>query len=149
MRALHRSGWIFLLLVACLPTGPSTRDDFLRNRQRWEERRPAAYEFVFQRSSCECLPERTIPMQVTVREGRIDSVVELQTGEPISAETHGALRIDDLFALIQQAIDQGAYRISVSYDRDLGYPTSIVLDHDAQIADDEIEFSSRELRAVD
>jgi hypothetical protein len=136
------------MLAACLPTAPSGRDELRHNLGRWEARQPAAYEFVFQRSSCECLPEWTVPLRITVREGRITSVVDLSTGEAGSAEAHRAMSIDDLFSTIERAFDQGAYRVSVSYDRELGHPTSVFLDYGREGVDDEVAFSVGDLRAV-
>ena len=45
-----------------------------------------------------------------------------------------------LFDLIQEAIDQGAYSISVVYHPDLGYPASLGIDYDRRIADEEVGF---------
>ena len=133
----------------CLPTSPSEEDDFLRNRELWEASRPTTYEFIFQRSSCECLPEWTIAMKIVVNEGQIQSVASLSSGEEISGVTHRAQTIGELFAEIERALDQGAYHVDVTYDRQLGYPTSIFINQDQQHVDDEVSYTARDLRVVD
>jgi hypothetical protein len=145
--------YIFLLcaaslLSACSPTGVSDGDELQRNRERWEALRPASYEFSFQRSSCECLPEWTLPLRVTVEGGEIISVIDLQSGELVSAEATQALTISDLFELVQGALAQDAYQLLVTYDRSLGYPTFIRIDRHPQSVDDEVAISSGEFRAV-
>lgn len=138
-----------VFLSGCLPTGPSEWDELRRNQERWQAHQPTTYEFVLQRSCGECLPEATVPLLVTVHERRIRSVVKQQTGEPVSAEVSQAKRIEDLFTIVQSALEQRVYRLAVSYDPALGYPASISIDHDRQVVDDEIGYSARELRSVD
>jgi hypothetical protein len=138
-----------VLLAGCLPTGPSDWDELRRSQERWQARQPTTYAFVFQRSCGECLPEATVPLLITVHERQIRSVVNQQTGEPVSAEVYQPKRIEDLFAIVEAVLEQGAYRMSVSYDRNLGYPTSIFINYDRQMVDDEIGYSARELHAVD
>ena len=96
-----------MFLSGCVPTGPSEFDELRRNQERWQARQPATYEFVFQRS-CECLPTATVPLLITVHERQIRSVVKQQTGEPVSAEVYQAKRIEDLFAIVEEALEQGA-----------------------------------------
>ena len=55
--------------------------------------------------------------------------------------------VDDLFAMLQDAIDGGAVSITVEYERQLGYPTTAFIDYDALIADEEQGFAVSELTA--
>merc|ERR1712187_81012 len=45
--------------------------------------------------------------------------------------------LDKLFTIIQDAINANAFRVSVEYDEEHGYPTSIAIDYDEMIADEE------------
>jgi hypothetical protein len=107
-----------------MPTSPSQEDAYRRNRERWEALRPAAYEFVFQRLLCECLPGWTVPMRVPVREGPVQSIRAVQGDEVIPATPGLALSIEEIFDFIGRSIDQGALEVDVKYDRKLGYPSS-------------------------
>ena len=46
--------------------------------------------------------------------------------------------IDGVFDDIQQAIDQHAAQIQLSFDPTLGYPTAVFVDHSHQIVDEEL-----------
>jgi hypothetical protein len=134
------------MLAACLPTSPSEEEAYRRNRERWEALGPAAYEFVFQRSACECLLEWTVPMRVTVREAQIQSIRAVQSDDELPATPGLALSIEEIFDFIGRAIDQGARQVDVKYDRRLGYPSSAYINKGA--VDAQVRLSVTELRAV-
>jgi len=46
--------------------------------------------------------------------------------------------VDDLFDEIQNGIDRSAFAITVTYGKVYGNPTSIVIDYDEMIADEEL-----------
>jgi hypothetical protein len=46
--------------------------------------------------------------------------------------------VDDLFAEIERAITGGVYQLPADYHPTLGYPTMLVIDCDAQMADEEL-----------
>ncbi len=137
------------LVVGCgLLTGPDDQKEFERNLRRWESRGPSKYTFDFHRFGCECPPDFTIPLRITVEDREIQTVVNLRTGVLSAAETHQAMTVDELFLRIARALEQGAVHLSVVYDDELGYPTSISIDHDRKIADDEISYSVSALQVV-
>jgi len=45
--------------------------------------------------------------------------------------------IEELFALLARAVAAGAAQIDVEFDTILGYPTSLYIDQDRRIGDDE------------
>lgn len=139
---------LYLLLQSCLPTGVSDAEDLSRHRSLWERQGPPAYEFIYQRM-CECLPEHTMPMKINVREGQIRSVLNGHTGEELDPESHRALRIEELFALVQDALERGAHRVDVTYDPHYGYPVSIFVDDHPRMVDDEFQITAKDLRPVD
>lgn len=49
--------------------------------------------------------------------------------------------VEDMFALISDAIKNNAETITVEYDDELGYPTSVRIDQAAIMADEEISYS--------
>jgi hypothetical protein len=137
-----------LLLAGCLPTDPSDVDVLRNNRALWDATRPATYEYVLQRGSCECTPESMVPMRITVEGRQLRSVTHAGTGAPIDTEANQVRSVDDLFDLIANAHRQGAHLITVAYDRTLGYPNAIFIDYSRQVVDDEMTLNARELRAV-
>jgi len=81
------------------------------------------------------------PARVTVQNGRRISIAPAD-GNPKPLETDGRVfppydTVDDLFGVVQQAIDTRADRLDVEYDPVLGYPTEIEIDYIRLAADDE------------
>ena len=48
--------------------------------------------------------------------------------------------VEELFALLQDAVRRKAARIEVSYDERYGYPTELFIDYDERMADEETRF---------
>ncbi len=141
-----------VLVAACgsstpsAPTPPATADDREQTTAAlqsawavWSVSRPAAYRYTARRA-CFCL-ERG-PAVVTVRAGRVESVVDAVTGEPLPPERSQLYTtIDGLFALLFQAVEQQAWAIRASYDAHRGYPRDGYVDPSTRIADEELGFS--------
>ena len=51
--------------------------------------------------------------------------------------------VEELFALLQDAVRRNAARIEVSYDERYGYPTELFIDYDERMADEETRFVIR------
>ena len=115
-------------------------------RARWRAQGPARYEFEFSRI-CFCLLGGQ-PMTVTVRDGAVVAVVPV---EPLP-EGYPAPRVQDhytveqLFARIADAIERDAHRLSATYHPSLGYPTSVFIDYEENVADEEFGWSATNLR---
>jgi hypothetical protein len=134
---------------ACSPTAPDEAVELSVGMARWETVRPAAYELVLERTGCECLPEWLIPVRVTVQGHQVTSVVNEQTGEPVVTEIYHAMSVDELFDVIEDAIVRDADTLEVTYDRQLGYPTSISIDYDRNVADDELLITAHSLEPLE
>lgn len=110
-------------------------------RQRWQDADMDGYRMTLQRV-CFCpVPDYTGPFAVTVRDGEVASV--LLQGAGVDAER--GMSVDALFALIDDAYDRGAVEVEVKFDDELGYPTSIGIDYDFQMADEEIGYRVSDL----
>ena len=106
------------------------------------------YQYVSQRA-CECLPEFTEPIIVEVVDGAVESAVFERDLQPVSPELMGTLKtVDELFAVIQAAIDEGAYSIDVTYESETGVPRSIVIDYDQNAADEELYLDIRDFEVI-
>jgi len=57
-------------------------------------------------------------------------------------------RVDELFADVQQRLEQRTERIDVRYDPTFGYPRSIVVDIALMAADDEYSLTAGNLRRL-
>jgi uncharacterized protein DUF6174 len=134
--------------AACgLVTGTDDNDDeeALRGAQvRWNNARVQDYTVVVQHL-CFCGYVR--PVRITVRSGAVVSSVDAQTGEPVP--TYATVRdIAALFTLIRQAIDDGADKLDVTYDSQLGYPTFINIDYITNAVDDELQVRTSEFQQL-
>ncbi len=109
-----------------------------RNREIWTANGIANYQYTFRRS-CECLPEEDIV--VTVQNGEVAAAVYTPSGEAVSMERMADLdTVEDLFDLIQAAIERPADRVQVQYDPNYGHPANIYIDYDFQVADEEVSY---------
>jgi Family of unknown function (DUF6174) len=136
-------------LTSCSITGTARSDEELelaRNRQRWASANLHDYEYEFQRL-CFCLPEATERVRIVVRRDVIASVVRLRDGQPASTSFRWP-RVDELFADVQQRLDQRTERLDVQYDPTFGYPRSIVVDIALMAADDEYSLTAGNLRRL-
>jgi hypothetical protein len=137
--------------TSCSITGTSARTDeeqeLARNRQRWASSNTHDYEFDFRRS-CFCPPEATEQVRIVVRRDAIVSVVRTRDGQPASTTFAVWPRVDELFADVQQLLEQQPERLDVSYDPTLGYPRSIVVDVMLMSVDDEYSLTAGNLRRL-
>ena len=138
-------------LTSCSITGTSARTDeeleLARNRQRWASSNTHDYEFDFQRL-CFCSPEATEQVRIVVRQDAIVSVVRTRDGQPASTAFAAWPRVDELFADVQQRLEQRTERVDVRYDPTFGYPRSIVVDIALMAADDEYSLTAGNLRRL-
>ncbi len=114
-------------------------------RARWADAGLDAYAMTLQRI-CFCpSPDYTGPFDVVVRDGGLESV--RLNGAAVESER--GMTVAGLFDLIDEAYDKGAETVDVAYDPELGHPTSIGIDYDTRMADEEIAYRVTDLRAAD
>lgn len=115
-------------------------DALLRNRALWESKNIESYEYNFQ-WVCFCLVERTMPVRITVERNRITRVMAMEENRDLDRKQFSEYRtIDGLFDLITDAY-QRAEDVRVEYDGAYGYPTSVYIDYQRILADEELGFS--------
>ena len=116
-----------------------------KNRQIWESQGLSDYHMAF-RWFCFCVPEYVAPVEISVRDGNIAGVVFSETGESVEPSNIDRYRtLGGLFDLIQAAIDQNAFSISVEYDPELGYPAGVSIDYQKLVIDEERGFTAEVL----
>ena len=132
----------------------STRAASSANAQKWRAANVRAYTFTYERQ-CFCTAEVRGPFVVTVENGAVASVRRLAGGmTPDGTPAPGAedrrpenrLRVEDFFALLDGAFAENAAEVRVAYDRRLGFPTSVWIDRDRQMADEEVGYRLTDLR---
>lgn len=108
---------------------------------KWQQHRPVHYTFTLQRS-CFCPPDTRKPIEIRVFNNTIQQATVLPEGTPLPAEYKTrAMTIDELFNVIHKAIDNNAARVDVQYDLQYGYPTTLFIDQDERMADEEVSYN--------
>lgn len=131
-------------LASCSsPTGPNA--ELTDARERWESRRITQYQYKFQRI-CFCLEETTRAVTIRVQGNVVTRAWYVANGSEVPAgDLHLYPTVEQLFAIIEDAIERKAARLDVEYDRANGYPTRIDIDYSSGTADDEIFIRTWEL----
>ncbi len=132
-----------LLLVGCSggsSVGSGEAADLRRAQTRWA--RAGVSDYAYTIRVIAFAPGVGRPARVTVQNGRTISITP-GDADPTPLENNGQVfaryaTVDDLFAVIQRAIDTRADSLDVEYDPVLGYPTAITIDYIRLAADDEL-----------
>jgi hypothetical protein len=115
-----------LLLAACGGGVTEPTDDLARARARWARRGPTDYTLTIYRS-CECLPEMSGPVTVTVRRGAVVAQQYERTGAPVAgAYAPNFPSVEGLFARIEAGLREIPRPREIRYHPTLGYPTRFV-----------------------
>lgn len=112
------------------------REEFDENLARWRAVGIDDYRMQV-RNNCYFCDFGTVT--VTVRDGEITSI-EDETGKDITnAPRYIPFRtIDEMFDLIETEFQHRAYRLSVGYDSEFGFPTRLYVDTRKEVVDDEL-----------
>ena len=103
------------------------------------------YQFNF-RWICFCGEDYIKPVNISVRENRIDSAAFVEGDVPIAIEGLERYRtIGGLFDLLQAGIDKKAHSISAKYHSELGYPIDVWIDYEEYTVDEELGFEINSL----
>ena len=132
--------------VTATSTGDASeaRRELAAARQRWHALGVVSYEFEL-RWQCFCPPPLTDPVIVTVRDGFVDSVTDLDGGKVDYAIEHQT--VGALFEWLDAALDD-ADEVTVSYDPETGVPIAASVNPDRDLFDDESGFEVRTLEVL-
>jgi Family of unknown function (DUF6174) len=140
------------LVAGCVvfsgPDDSSTlRAELDRAKRAWSEAHTVDYDYVLQRQ-CFCTVAG-LQVRVSVRGGVVVSTTVEPDGVPLAADLRGMYPpVEGLFAVLQDALDHGAYRVTASYNAGLGYPTQFFIDYSEHIADEEQGYTSTDFSPV-
>ena len=149
MRYRWVSGALALtLLLGCglVSSGNPARSQLETAMRRWANAGYASYEYRLRRL-CFCPPELTHTLLIRVEAGQVTSVFDLTDQVEVPADSR-ALTVPALFEIIRQAIGRPAFRLAAEYHPELGYPTAVGIDYEANAIDDEITYLASELVQV-
>lgn len=111
----------------------------------WESQSISAYIFEFEKRCFGCDFFSDYPWGVKVASGRPHRAIDAN-GRPVTDETISS--VEDIFNTIQTVLDYKAFELNALYDESLGYPTSVYVDSDVYIADEEFLLLSSSMNVV-
>ena len=112
---------------------------------KWSAADTGNYTFNYQ-LLCFCPQEFTDPIMVNIVNDSVLSAISRTTNLPVTDQVRDTINsVEDMFSILQQAIDTRANTITVNYNDELGYPESIYIDYDERIADEELTLTSDNL----
>lgn len=108
------------------------------NRQKFNDTGFVLYDFQLERSAF-TLPEFLRPIVTTVTGDGTTSSRFADDGQAVpDGYPFANQSINDVFNIIEEAINNGAHEVNVTYDEQFGYPTSVSIDYNELIADEEL-----------
>ena len=117
---------------------PRVVDETLdKNKKLWEKINIKNYSFVVQRS---CFCPHQEKKQITVKKAKLFEAKFIPSNNPVE-DTSKEKTITAYFDMIQDALDKNAHQVTVVYDKTYGFPASISIDQDKQMADEEIYYT--------
>ena len=120
-----------------------------RNWNRFESSAPLSYSYVV-RVNCNCPSDVTRPVVVWVDRGFVEYLYYEDDGRSVPLSYSDSFpSVEQLFDAIQDAIYRDADYIDVEYDFTYGYPTSVYIDYDRRVADEELSLTTRGLERWD
>ena len=113
-----------------------------RNWDRFQRSAPLSYSYTV-RVDCECPTDVTRPVTVWVDRGSIEYLLYEDTGRPVPLSYASSFpSVEQLFDAIQDGIDRQADFLDIQYDPTYGYPTSVYIDYDRRVADEELSLTT-------
>jgi hypothetical protein len=131
------------LLSSCVavfaPDFDDERRDLSHSRRIWQDSRVYDYDYIGW-LECYCVNEG-VPVRVEVRLGAVVDVTYLSSGRSVPREYWGDYpTVEGFFTILDEAIENGAYRIDANFDDYYGYPSDFFIDYERRVADEERGF---------
>ncbi len=136
----HIVSWVFLaviLLPGCQFIGVDPYGGQIDHERVWNAGSNGNYSYVVNRI-CFCVVGGRL--QIEVVDYEIQSIVRITDGEVVPESQFDQVHtIEQMFDLIDEAKNQGAYKVLVEY-ADEGYPAIIDIDWIEKAIDDELRY---------
>lgn len=147
---MSRPRWFLLVGTLALASGcadllspGSQRSQLDTSRQKWQARGYMQYQFTLN-ALCFCAING--PVRIEVRNDSIITVTQISNGKALDAKYLPT--INKLFDFVDRGIAEHAATLRVTYDPTLGFPTEIVYDGSANVADDEVTYTVQDVVAA-
>ena len=134
---------IFLTLFGAVSCASSVPQELTASEKLWKEQGLKDYDFTLERQAFAPEDWRG-PVNIQVRNGVAVSVTYVSSGAAVTeGKFDNADTIDKLFTMLKNAyagkgdFEQKAYSIEVTYNPQMGYPTTFFIDVSQMIADEE------------
>lgn len=130
------------------PTNPVPTTDLAavlaQNSKLWRSQNIRSYTYTLEQQRGSTAP---LSLQLTIRSGKLFSGIDLTTNKPLSARDLKAKgkTVEQLFAVIGNAINNKAASITAAYDSVLGYPVAVSIDQSSTVTGDEITLKASTL----
>ncbi len=118
-------------------------EELEENREIWRSQSLETYQYIYQQRFF-CTPPSNTPLKVSVKNDKITEVVNLNNNQLITDLTFPKT-IEELFEIIEQAIQKNADEILINYDASFGYPTRVAIDYQKILADEEVTYTIENL----
>lgn len=141
---------LMAMLMSCATVGQGgIQGELDQARSKWRVARPSNYTYTYS-LSCFCPRELTDRVRITVQNAKVDNVIYTNTGQPVDLQHLQHFHtIDELFDMLQDAINRDPHQMAASYDPSYGYPTSVTIDYNEMIADEEMRFTADSLQPAE
>ena len=134
---------ILLILVAAVSCTSSVPQEMITSEKLWKDQGLRNYDFTLERQAFAPEDWRG-PVNIQVRNGTAVSVTYVSSGVAVTeGKFDNADTIDKLFTMLKNAytgegdFEQKADTINVTYNAQMGYPTTFFIDVSQTIADEE------------
>ncbi|KAL3938484.1 MAG: hypothetical protein SGBAC_006618 [Bacillariaceae sp.] len=140
-----RAGDEYVLTIDYLAPLMLWQNELEAGKLLWSELELKTYNYTYRRF-CHLIELCSTSKLVQVVDGNVVAI----DGSPVTAtEKSSSISLDeaptmeDLFIIIQDAIDASSFRIGIEYDPAYGYPSSVYIDYDEMWADEEVIVSAK------
>ena len=134
---------LILLLLSC--ESESINFPEMLTLSQWHELSIANYEYE-QRIVCFCAPPAGQFHKITVESGAIVEIRDLENGNFVVDEHNSFRTISQLLEFVESIDPDSVAMINVEYDSSFGFPSSIYVDFNHGIADEEIGYETRNFK---
>jgi hypothetical protein len=108
-------------------------------REDWKSHNISDYSYTFT-ENCAC--SETEDIDIVVVSNQVSSATYSDSGIPVTGDDLARVRtIDEVFDIIQEAIDDGYFFINIDYHLEYDYPSIFEIDPDGGIDDDIVIYS--------
>jgi hypothetical protein len=119
-------------------------EDTIAARALWDTAQSGTYSFTFTRD-CFCPEEYRGPFALDIVDG-VRTEVRFK-GEPFFGRALEEFEtVEDIFDEVVRAIEAGAAAVEAKFDPELGYPVTVWIDWELQMADEEMGYTITEVR---